>query len=47
MRRFFMLFITLQLLLFGIELTQPVQLHLVLPWTGLADAGACGHRDAV
>jgi hypothetical protein len=33
MRRFFLTFITLQLLLFGIELTQPVQQHLVLPWT--------------
>lgn len=33
MRRFFITFITLQLLLFGIELTQPVQQHLVLPWT--------------
>lgn len=33
MRRFFLTFIILQLLLFGIELTQPVQQHLVLPWT--------------
>ncbi len=33
MRRFFLIFIILQLLLFGIELTQPVQQHLVLPWT--------------
>jgi exosortase H (IPTLxxWG-CTERM-specific) len=35
MRRFFLIFLALQLLLFGIELTQPVQQHLVLPWTAL------------
>ena len=35
MRRFFLIFVGLQLLLFGIELTQPVQQHLVLPWTAL------------
>lgn len=35
MRRFFIIFVALQLLLFGIELTQPVQQHFVLPWTAL------------
>ena len=35
MRRFFLIFFSLQLLLFGIELLQPVQQHLVLPWTAL------------
>ena len=35
MRRFFLIFLALQLLLFGIELLQPVQQHLVLPWTAL------------
>lgn len=40
MRRFFFIFIALQLLLFGIELSQPVQQHLVLPWTTLL-ANAC------
>jgi exosortase H (IPTLxxWG-CTERM-specific) len=35
MRRFFLTFLSLQLLLFGIELLQPVQQHLVLPWTAL------------
>ena len=40
MRRFFVIFVSLQLLLFGIELTQPVQQHLVLPWTTLL-AQAC------
>jgi exosortase H (IPTLxxWG-CTERM-specific) len=40
MRRFFLVFVTLQLALFGIELTQPVQQHLVLPWTTLL-AQAC------
>ena len=35
MRRFFLLFITLQLALFAVELTAPVQQHLVLPWTAL------------
>jgi exosortase H (IPTLxxWG-CTERM-specific) len=33
MRRFFLTFFALQLLLFGIELLQTVQQHLVLPWT--------------
>ena len=40
MRRFFLIFIALQLMLFGIELTQPVQQHFVLPWTTLL-ARAC------
>ena len=40
MRRFFSIFIALQLVLFGIELTQPVQQHIVLPWTTLL-ARAC------
>lgn len=35
MRRFFLIFLSLQLLLFGIELLQPVQQFLVLPWTTL------------
>ncbi len=33
MRRFFLIFLALQLLLFGIELLHPVQQYLVLPWT--------------
>lgn len=33
MRRFFVVFIALQLLLFGLELLQPVQQHVVLPVT--------------
>jgi exosortase H (IPTLxxWG-CTERM-specific) len=40
MRRFFFIFVTLQLVLFCIELTRPVQLYLVLPWTTLL-ARAC------
>jgi len=40
MRRFFLTFLSLQLLLFGIELLQPVQQYLVLPWTALL-AKAC------
>lgn len=40
MQRFFLIFVSLQLLLFGVELTQPVQQHLVLPWTALL-ARAC------
>lgn len=35
MRRFFLIFIGLQLLLFGIELTTIVQQTFVLPWTAL------------
>lgn len=35
MRRFFIIFLALQILLFGIELLQPVQQHVVLPWTAL------------
>ena len=31
--RFFLIFLGLQVLLFGVELLQPVQQHLVLPWT--------------
>lgn len=34
MRRFLLVFIGLQLLLFGVELLQPVQQHVVLPLTG-------------
>ena len=40
MGRFFLIFITLQLALFGVELMHPVQQHLVLPWTALL-ARAC------
>ena len=40
MRRFFLLFVSLQLALFAIELTAPVQQYLVLPWTALL-AQAC------
>jgi exosortase H (IPTLxxWG-CTERM-specific) len=39
-RRFLLFFFLLQLVLFGVELTQPVQQHLVLPWTALL-ARAC------
>ena len=35
MRRFFLIFLSLQLFLFGIELLQPIQLHWVLPWTAV------------
>ena len=35
MRRFFAIFLGLQILLFGLELLQPVQQHVVLPWTAL------------
>lgn len=40
MRRFFLIFVSLQLLLFGVELTRPVQQFLVLPWTAFL-AQAC------
>lgn len=40
MRRFFLIFVSLQLLLFGIQLLRPVQQYLVLPWTTLL-AQAC------
>jgi len=40
MFRFFAIFLTVQLSLFGIELLQPVQQHFVLPWTALL-ARAC------
>ncbi len=40
MRRFFVVFLGLQLVLFGVELLQPVQQHFVLPWTTLL-AKAC------
>ena len=40
MRRFFLIFISLQLLLFGVEMIRPVQQYLVLPWTTLL-AQAC------
>lgn len=33
MRRFFLVFVVVQLVLFGLELTEPVQQHFVLPWT--------------
>jgi exosortase H (IPTLxxWG-CTERM-specific) len=33
MRRFLVLFIFLQIAMFGLELLQPVQQYLVLPWT--------------
>ena len=33
MLRFFLIFLGSQLLLFGVELMQPVQQHVVLPWT--------------
>lgn len=33
MLRFFLLFLAIQALLFGLELTAPVQEHLVEPWT--------------
>jgi exosortase H (IPTLxxWG-CTERM-specific) len=35
MVRFFLVFLAVQLSLFGIDLLQPVQQHFVLPWTGL------------
>jgi len=35
MRRFFLIFLSLQLFLFGIELLQPTQLYMVLPWTAM------------
>lgn len=35
MVRFLVVFFSLQALLLGIELTQPVQQHVVLPWTSL------------
>ena len=40
MRRFLILFVAIQLLLFGIELLEPIQQHVVLPWTALL-AKAC------
>jgi len=35
MGRFLALFVVIQVVLFGLELLQPVQQHLVLPWTML------------
>jgi exosortase H (IPTLxxWG-CTERM-specific) len=35
MIRFFLLFVAIQALLFGLELTPPVQAHFVEPWTGV------------
>lgn len=35
MRRFFLIFLGWQLLFFGIELLQPIQQQIVLPWTTL------------
>lgn len=40
MRRFVVVFMCVLLLLFGLELLQPVQQHIVLPWTVLL-ARAC------
>ncbi len=40
MIRFLLIFLAVLLLLFGLELLQPVQTHLVLPWTALL-ARAC------
>jgi exosortase H (IPTLxxWG-CTERM-specific) len=40
MRRFLLIFLSLQIVLFGVELLQPVQQHIVLPWTALL-AKAC------
>lgn len=41
MRRFLLLFLLIQALLFGLELLDPVQKHLVMPFTGLlADVSA-------
>lgn len=41
MRRFFLLFLTIQAMLLGIELLGPVQTHLVMPFTSqLADISA-------
>jgi exosortase H (IPTLxxWG-CTERM-specific) len=33
MKRFFVVFLAVQMLLFGLELMNPVQTHVVLPWT--------------
>lgn len=35
MRRFLLIFLALQFIMFSVELLQPVQQHLVLPWTTL------------
>jgi exosortase H (IPTLxxWG-CTERM-specific) len=40
MRRFLLTFIAIQIVLFGLELLNPVQEHVVLPWTTLL-AKAC------
>lgn len=41
MTRFFLLFLTIQAMLFGIELLAPVQLHVIMPFTAfLADLSA-------
>lgn len=39
MLRFLLVFVGLQIVLFGVELLQPVQEHLVLPWTLLLAKG--------
>jgi exosortase H (IPTLxxWG-CTERM-specific) len=39
MLRFFLIFLAVQIVLFGVELLQPVQQHLVLPWTELLARG--------
>lgn len=42
MRRFLLIFLVLQAALFALELTRPVQEHLVLPWTALLARGCAG-----
>ena len=39
MRRFLLLFVGVQVLLFAVELLQPVQQYVVLPWTNLLARG--------
>jgi exosortase H (IPTLxxWG-CTERM-specific) len=40
MRRFFLIFLGIQILLFAVELLEPIQQHFILPWTALL-AKAC------
>jgi exosortase H (IPTLxxWG-CTERM-specific) len=42
LRRFLLIFLVLQAALFALELTRPVQEHLVLPWTALLARGCAG-----
>jgi len=35
MRRFFLIFLGIQILLFAVELLEPIQQHFILPWTAL------------